>query len=202
MKNPSLSAIEQLMAQGAADALARAGFSRRTFIKGTGALIVSFSMGGALGTLEAQTRAGAFGLDAAPDSPPANEVDSWIAIASDGSVTAYTGKEELGQGMSTAQIQIVAEELCVPFHRVNLIVADTSLTPDQGVTSGSQSHPANFNHGNLAGACATARGAPATRIKTFEYSRGSTHCGRRNHPLEKRRVEESGLCRPRGREEI
>src|ERR1700686_2741101 len=116
-------------------------------------------MGGALGTLEAQTRGGALGLDAAPDSPPANEVDSWIAIASDSSVTAYTGKEELGQGMSTAQIQLVAEELCVPFQRVNLIVADTSLTPDQGVTSGSQSHPANFNHSNLAGACATAREA-------------------------------------------
>ena len=74
-------------------------------------------------------------------------------------MTAYTGKEELGQGMSTAQMQLVAEELCVPFHRVNLIVADTSLTPDQGVTSGSQSHPTNFNHSNLAGACATAREA-------------------------------------------
>jgi len=159
MKNPSLPVTETPMSQGAADALARAGFSRRTFIKGTGAMIVSFSMGGALGTVEAQTRVGAFGLDAAPDSPPANEVDSWIAIASDSSVTAYTGKEELGQGMSTAQMQLVAEELCVPFHRVNLIVADTSLTPDQGVTSGSQSHPTNFNHGNLAGACATAREA-------------------------------------------
>ena len=57
MKNPSLPVNEIPMAQGAADALARAGFSRRTFIKGTGALIVSFSMGGALGTLEAQQRA-------------------------------------------------------------------------------------------------------------------------------------------------
>ena len=159
MKKPSLSVTELPMSQGAADALARAGFSRRTFIKGTGALIVSFSMGGALGTLDAQTRAGAFGENPAADSPPANEVDSWIAIGSDGSVTAYTGKEELGQGMSTAQIQLVAEELCVPFQRVNLIVADTSLTPDQGVTSGSQSHPANFNNKNLAGACATAREA-------------------------------------------
>ena len=160
MKNPSLSSTELPMAQSAADALARAGFSRRDFIKGTGALIVSFSMGGALRTLNAQqTRAGAFGEPAAADSPPANEVDSWIAIASDGSVTAYTGKEELGQGMSTAQMQLVAEELCVPFRRVNLIVADTSVTPDQGVTSGSQSHPTNFNHSNLAGACATAREA-------------------------------------------
>jgi nicotinate dehydrogenase subunit B len=162
MKNPSLPLPEvtQAMAQGAADALSRAGFSRRDFIKGTGALIVSFSMSGAFAAVEAQqTRAGAFGEPAAPDSPPANEVDSWIAIGSDSSVTAYTGKEELGQGMSTVQIQLVAEELCVPFQSVNLIVADTSLTPDQGVTSGSQSHPANFNHSNLAGACATAREA-------------------------------------------
>ena len=148
------------MSHGAADALERAGFSRRTFIKGTGALIVSFSMGGALRSLGAQqTRTGAFGENPAADSPPAGEVDSWLAIGSDGTVTAYTGKEELGQGMSTAQTQLVAEELCVPFERVKLIVADTSLTPDQGVTSGSQSHPANFNHSNLAGACATAREA-------------------------------------------
>jgi CO/xanthine dehydrogenase Mo-binding subunit len=160
MKNPSLTLTEIPIAQVAADALARAGFSRRTFIKGTGALIVSFSMGGISKTLDAQqTRAGAFGEPAAAGSPPANEVDSWIAIASDSSVTAYTGKEELGQGMSTAQMQLVAEELCVPFQRVNLIVADTSLTPDQGVTSGSQSHPTNFNRNNLAGACATAREA-------------------------------------------
>ncbi len=91
MKNPSLSETETTMAQGAADALARAGFSRRAFIKGSGALIVSFSIGGAFKTLEAQqARGGAFGENAAPDSPPANEVDSWVAIGSDGSVTAYT----------------------------------------------------------------------------------------------------------------
>src|SRR5882672_8880294 len=160
MKNPSFLVNGPTMTQGAADALARAGFSRRTFIKGSGALIVSFSMGGVLRTLDAQqTRAGAFGEAAAAASSPANEVDSWIAIASDSSVTAYTGKEELGQGMSTVQIQLVAEELCVPFNRVKLNVADTSLTPDQGVTSGSQSSPANFNHTNLAGASATAREA-------------------------------------------
>ncbi len=165
MKNPTLKAGEQSMTQGAAEALARAGFSRRNFIKGTGALIVTFSMGGAFATLEAQNRPGAAAAAAgeggtgAAGSPPAGEVDSWVAIGSDGSVTAYTGKEELGQGMSTAQTQLVAEELCVPLQRVNLIVCDTSMTPDQGVTSGSQSSPANFNRNNLAGACATAREA-------------------------------------------
>ncbi len=74
-------------------------------------------------------------------------------------MTAYTGKEELGQGIVIAQTQLVAEELCVPFERVKLIYCDTAFTPDQGYTSGSQSHPTNFNHSNLAQACATAREA-------------------------------------------
>ena len=88
-----------------------------------------------------------------------DQVDSWLAIAADGSITAFSGKEELGQGISTAQQQLVAEELSVPFERVKLIYCDTALTPDQAYTSGSQSHPANFNHGNLAQAGATAREA-------------------------------------------
>ena len=54
---------------------------------------------------------------------------------------------------------MVAEELCVPLERVKLLYCDTSITPDQAHTSGSQSHPANFNHGNLALAGATAREA-------------------------------------------
>ena len=157
MKTPSQKTNELSLTPDALNALKRAGFSRRLFLQGTGALLVSFSMGGMLAPQDAWAQFG--GEGAPPDAPPAGEVDSWIAIASDGSVTAYTGKEELGQGMSTAQMQLVAEELCVPFHRVTLVVSDTSLTPDQGVTSGSQSTPTNFNHKNLAQAGATARQA-------------------------------------------
>ena len=133
MKRASQKTNEFSLSSDARNALKRAGFSRRSFLQGTGALIVSFSMGELLAPRYAHAQFG--GADAATDAPPANQVDSWIAIASDGSVTAYTGKEELGQGMSTAQIQLVAEELCIPLKRVNLVVADTSLTPDQGVTS-------------------------------------------------------------------
>jgi CO/xanthine dehydrogenase Mo-binding subunit len=85
------------------------------------------------------------------------QLDSWIAIGTDGTVTAYTGKCELGQGMQTAQIQLIAEELCVPVGRVRLVQCDTAATPDQGTTSGSQSHPTNFNERSLAQAGATAR---------------------------------------------
>ncbi len=88
-----------------------------------------------------------------------NALDSWLGIAADGSVTVYTGKCELGTGLYTAQVQLIAEELSVPLNRVKLIQCDTALTPDQGTTSGAQSHPTNFNQANLAQACATAREA-------------------------------------------
>jgi CO/xanthine dehydrogenase Mo-binding subunit len=143
------------MTPDALSALARSGFSRRRFLKTSGALIVGFCI--TEGQSDAQGPGGAGGPS--PGSPPINQLDSWIAIAADGSVTAYSGKEELGQGISTAQAQLVAEELSVPFDRVKLIYCDTAMTPDQAYTSGSQSHPANFNHANLAQAGATAREA-------------------------------------------
>src|SRR5262249_53376478 len=60
--------------------------------------------------------------------------------------------------------------------RVTLVQCDTDRTPDQGTTSGAQSHPANFNRSNLALAAATARealvrrasarlGAPANQLR-------------------------------------
>ena len=136
-------------------ALGSAGFSRRRFLKGSGALIVGFSAAATVAdTLGwAPRSASAQGINGAGS----NQLDSWIAIAADGRVTAYTGKCELGHGLYTAQMQLIAEELSVPFSRVTLIQCDTALTPDQGTTSGAQSHPTNFNQSNLALAGATAR---------------------------------------------
>ena len=129
--------------------------SRRDFLKGGGALIVGFSSVAALAD-DLGFAQGPFGTQ---DQRVARQVDSWLAIGADGRVTAYTGKCELGQGIYTAQLQLVAEELSVPLSRVTLIQCDTAGSPDQGTTSGSQSTPTNFNHANLAQACATAREA-------------------------------------------
>jgi CO/xanthine dehydrogenase Mo-binding subunit len=155
LKKKSEAAEKQTLTPDALAALRSAGFSRRSFLKSTGALIVTFSVAGIYGIAEAQENF----AGGVAGSPPLDQVDSWIAIGADGNVTAYTGKCELGQGIATAQTQLVAEELSVPFTRVKLIYCDTSMTPDQGVTSGSQSHPANFNKSNLAQAGATARQA-------------------------------------------
>jgi nicotinate dehydrogenase subunit B len=129
--------------------------TRRDFLKGSGALVVSFSTAG-FGTAFSYPQ-GPFDTHKSHIDPA--KLDSWLAIAGDGSVTAYTGKVDMGQGMFTAQTQLVAEELCVAVQRVKLIQGDTDVCPDQGTTSGSQSTPTNFNTGNLAQAAATAREA-------------------------------------------
>jgi nicotinate dehydrogenase subunit B len=133
-------------------ALGRAGFSRRSFLKGSGALVVAFASSGTVDRLNEVFGQGFNGTGA-------TQLDAWIAVGRDGIVTAYTGKCDFGQGLYTAQMQLVAEEVCVPLSRVRLVQCDTSVTPDQGTTSGQQSHPTNFNHTNLALAGATAREA-------------------------------------------
>lgn len=82
-------------------------------------------------------------------------LDDWLAIEEDGTITAYSGKVELGTGVRTALIQIVAEELDVPLERVQLVMGDTARTPDEGYTAGSMTISGSGTA--LRNACAEAR---------------------------------------------
>ncbi len=113
--------------------------TRRTFLAGTGALVVSFTI-----PLEASAQEGE--VPTAP-KPPAKlqgsladtpSLDAWIRIDADGTITVFTGKAELGQGTKTSLRQIAAEELEVAPREVHLITADTAITPNEGYTAGSQ----------------------------------------------------------------
>jgi nicotinate dehydrogenase subunit B len=111
---------------------------RRRVLAGGGALIVSFSLGDAFAQAPAAPAA------APPPNLPgslkgAPFLDSWIRIDADGSITAFTGKAELGQGFKTAFQQIAAEELDVPFESIKVVTADTRFTANEGYTSGSNS---------------------------------------------------------------
>lgn len=64
-------------------------------------------------------------------------LDDWIAIEPDGTITAFSGKVELGTGVRTALAQIVAEELDVPVERMHMVMGDTARTPNEGYTAGS-----------------------------------------------------------------
>jgi CO/xanthine dehydrogenase Mo-binding subunit len=66
-------------------------------------------------------------------------LSQWLRLERDGTVSVFSGKVEIGQGILTALAQIAAEELGVSPARVRMIPADTALSPNEGVTSGSLS---------------------------------------------------------------
>jgi CO/xanthine dehydrogenase Mo-binding subunit len=105
-------------------------FSRRALLKG-GALTVGFALTGG------RTGASAQGVAGASRVLDPKEVDAFLAINDNGSVTLFCGKVDLGQGLRIAMPQIVAEELSIGVDKINFIEGDTALTPDQGRTSGS-----------------------------------------------------------------
>lgn len=67
------------------------------------------------------------------------KLSTWLKLDSDGTVTFYTGKVEIGMGVITGLTQVVADELDVPLARVRAVTGDTALTPDQGGVGGSTS---------------------------------------------------------------
>lgn len=105
---------------------------RREFIKAGGALVIGFSLGDAL-LAQAPTR----GVVAGPPDP--RQIDTWLAIHADNTATVYIGFAELGQGTSTALLQIAAEELDLDMSQLKSVRLDTNVTPNQGGTYSSAS---------------------------------------------------------------
>jgi nicotinate dehydrogenase subunit B len=75
-----------------------------------------------------------------PDARPP-ELAAWLHISEDGAITVYTGKVEMGQNIRTSLAQAVAEELRTPITALQLVMADTDLTPYDMGTFGSRTIP-------------------------------------------------------------
>src|SRR3984893_194995 len=123
--------------------------TRRAVLRG-GALTVGFVFAGV------RTQTLAQGGTAARSLDPQN-VDSFLSVNSDGTVTVFCGKVDLGQGLRIAIRQIAGEELGIGVDMIQYVEGDTALTPDQGRTSSST----GIQHGGMQirQAAATAREA-------------------------------------------
>jgi nicotinate dehydrogenase subunit B len=64
---------------------------------------------------------------------------AFLRVTADGAVTGFHGHVDLGTGLRTALVQIVAEELDVPPAQVRIVMGDTAAAPDQGPTIASES---------------------------------------------------------------
>ncbi|MFQ5661371.1 MAG: molybdopterin cofactor-binding domain-containing protein [Gammaproteobacteria bacterium] len=106
--------------------------TRRQFLKASGSLTVYFSLAPKIPVMAANNRGGL------PGSLVNNsQLDTWIRIDAAGSVTLFSGKSELGQGIRTALAQIAAEELDVAVGRMRMAGVDTDHSPDEAYTFGS-----------------------------------------------------------------
>lgn len=108
---------------------------RKTFLKQTGSLLLSFNLFPL--SISHFDSGENNGTETSLGDP--NEIDSWLRLNSEGIVTLFTGKMELGQGIRTALKQIAAEELEVDIKRINIVIADTEQTPNEHYTVGSAS---------------------------------------------------------------
>jgi len=108
------------------------GLNRRSFVQMLSAgLLIAVSAPPAL----AQRRGGREG------GGRAITLGARIHLGKDGSITVLTGKVEAGQGARAELTQAAAEELRVPCGRIQLVMSDTSVVPDDGMTVGSGSTP-------------------------------------------------------------
>lgn len=114
--------------------------SRRGFVKllGAGLLIATFDSGG-MGQSRGGGRRRGGGFGGRPST-----ITARVHIARDGAITVMTGKVECGQGARAEITQAAAEELHVRPNQIQLIMADTGLVPDDGMTAGSRTSPSTI----------------------------------------------------------
>ena len=106
--------------------------SRRTLLKSGGALVVSIGAPMPLNLARAAEEARLVG--AQPPLTP-DQLSSYIAVNADGTISVFSGKTDLGQGLEVALAQMVAEELDVPFNAVKVATGDTGSSVNQGGAS-------------------------------------------------------------------
>jgi len=147
--------------------------SRREILKTGGAMVVSFALGSIVPK-------GSFAQNGR--SAP-SEVDSFLAIHEDGSVTIFTSHVDIGTGIATVFRQTAAEELGIPVERFTVVEGDTAATPNHGGTGGSSGVPQ--------GAADIRRAAATARQKLLDLG-----AARLNHPASELIIE-SGEVRPK-----
>jgi nicotinate dehydrogenase subunit B len=109
---------------------------RREFFQMLGAGIAVFAAARETAAQGQQSRPHAARKEQVPQN-----IDAWLHIGEDGTVTGFTGKAEIGQNIRTSLAQTIADELRVPFESVRMVTADTMLCPFDMGTFGSRSTP-------------------------------------------------------------
>jgi nicotinate dehydrogenase subunit B len=117
--------------------LKRSGMQRRDFFKLLGGGVIVFFMP------RCSDKSASAAVPAERDLT--KDYNAFLRIGDDGSVSCYTGKIEMGQGVITSLAQQMADELNVPYEKVKMVMGDTELCPWDGGTWGSMT-TRHFSH--------------------------------------------------------
>ena len=109
--------------------VSRPWIKRRSFIKALGGGIVLF--------FAPWSSIDLLALPAPQRRSLTKDYNAFLHIATDGMVSCYTGKIEMGQGIITSLAQMMADELNVPLAKVKMVMGDTDLCPYDAGTWGS-----------------------------------------------------------------
>jgi CO/xanthine dehydrogenase Mo-binding subunit len=71
-----------------------------------------------------------------PNDPGVDHRD-WLTISGDGTVSAFTARTEMGQGLTTVMYNLLGQGFELPYERINVVLGDTELCPEDGPTTGS-----------------------------------------------------------------
>ncbi|HEY3394544.1 MAG TPA: molybdopterin cofactor-binding domain-containing protein [Lacipirellulaceae bacterium] len=113
---------------------------RRSFVQilGAGALVTA--IGAPLSAQRGRGRGGRRGGGGFRGGPPP-ALSARIHFADNGTITVLSGKVDGGQGSRGELAQAAAEELRVPLDKVKVVLADTSMVPNDGSSAGSRTTP-------------------------------------------------------------
>lgn len=138
---------------------------RRKFLTTTGCLSIGFVLYGCSPTQQKESAAPSDSFSLAPPAGPLpddSQIDAWLQVLEDGTVRILTGRMELGQGIKVVMQQVAGEELNISPDKIDVVLADTGRTPNEGYTAGSR--------GVERGAMSVRRAAAAARQKLLELA--------------------------------
>ena len=99
--------------------------SRKSFLVGSGGVALGLTAVAAAGAANNPTAVSPIHVGSVPGPPDPAQIDSWLQVNPDSTVTLFHGWTEMGQGSPTAIRQIAAEELGLSFDQVRAAQLDT-----------------------------------------------------------------------------
>lgn len=114
---------------------------RRKFLQTTGYLSIGFTLFGCASkdTESAILQKESFSFEGPTGPLPDDaQIDAWLQILENGTIQILTGRMELGQGITVVMQQVAGEELNTHPNKIQVVLADTGRTPNEGYTAGSR----------------------------------------------------------------